>query len=96
MSAYATPVAFRRSVDGQAKGSCEEQLLAATAAAAAVAYDRLVERLYLMDDGWIIKGAVALLARDLGVRASIDIGGGELGPKSLGARVERAQASAPS
>jgi hypothetical protein len=37
------------------------------------AYDRLLERLYLMDDGWVVKGAVALLARDLGVRASIDI-----------------------
>jgi hypothetical protein len=37
------------------------------------AHDRLLERLYLMDDGWIVKGAVALLARDLGVRASVDI-----------------------
>jgi hypothetical protein len=26
-----------------------------------------------MDDGWIVKGAVALLARDMGVRASLDI-----------------------
>jgi hypothetical protein len=37
------------------------------------AYDRLLERLYRMDDGWIVKGAVALLARDIGVRASIDV-----------------------
>ncbi|HEY1916135.1 MAG TPA: nucleotidyl transferase AbiEii/AbiGii toxin family protein [Streptosporangiaceae bacterium] len=38
-----------------------------------MAYDRLLERLYLMDDGWIVKGATALLARDIGVRATIDI-----------------------
>jgi hypothetical protein len=38
-----------------------------------VAYDRLLERLYLVDEGWIIKGATALLARDLGVRGSLDV-----------------------
>jgi hypothetical protein len=38
-----------------------------------MAYDRLLERMYLMDDGWIVKGATALLARDIGVRATIDI-----------------------
>jgi hypothetical protein len=38
-----------------------------------MAYDRLLERLYLVDEGWIVKGAAALLARDLGVRATIDI-----------------------
>jgi hypothetical protein len=38
-----------------------------------IAYDRLLERLYLADDQWIVKGATALLARDLGVRATIDV-----------------------
>lgn len=38
-----------------------------------MAYDRLLERLYLVDRGWIVKGAIALLARDLGARATIDI-----------------------
>jgi hypothetical protein len=38
-----------------------------------VAYDRLLERLYLTDDQWIVKGATALLARNLSVRASLDI-----------------------
>jgi hypothetical protein len=38
-----------------------------------MAYDRLLERLYLVDDGWIVKGAAALLARDIGVRATVDI-----------------------
>lgn len=34
---------------------------------------RLLERLYLIDQGWVVKGATALLARDIGVRATIDI-----------------------
>jgi hypothetical protein len=37
------------------------------------AYDRLLERLYMMDNGWVVKGAVALLARNIGVRGSLDI-----------------------
>jgi len=38
-----------------------------------MAYDRLLEQLYLVDQGWIVKGATALLARDIGVRGTIDI-----------------------
>jgi hypothetical protein len=38
-----------------------------------VAYDRLLDRLYLVDDGWIVKGATALLAREIGVRGSLDV-----------------------
>jgi hypothetical protein len=38
-----------------------------------VAYDRLLDRLYLVDDGWIVKGAAALLARGIGVRGSLDV-----------------------
>ena len=38
-----------------------------------MAYDRLLERLYLLDEDWIINGATALLARDIGVRGTIDI-----------------------
>ena len=38
-----------------------------------IAYDRLLERLYEIDEGWILKGATAPLARDPGVRATIDI-----------------------
>lgn len=37
------------------------------------AYDQLVERLYRTDDGWVIKGATALLARRVSVRHTIDI-----------------------
>ena len=35
-----------------------------------IAYDRLLERLYLADDQWIVIGATALLARNLGVRVT--------------------------
>jgi len=38
-----------------------------------MAYDRFFERLYLVDDGWVVKGATALLAREIGVRATIDV-----------------------
>ena len=38
-----------------------------------IAYDRPLERLYLADEGWVVKGATALLARDLGMRATIDV-----------------------
>ncbi len=37
------------------------------------AYDRLLARMYVIDEGWILKGAVALLARQVSVRHSIDI-----------------------
>jgi len=38
-----------------------------------IAYDRLLERLYLVEDAWVVKGAIALLARGLGVRGTIDV-----------------------
>lgn len=39
------------------------------------AYDRLLARLYVTDDSWVLKGAIALLAREIGVRGSLDIEG---------------------
>jgi hypothetical protein len=73
MSAYATPVAFRRALTDRLKALAKSSRWELPQLQRQFAYDRLLERLYLMDDGWIVKGAVALLARDLGVRASIDI-----------------------
>ncbi len=35
--------------------------------------DQLVERLYRLDEGWVIKGATALLARRISARHTIDI-----------------------
>jgi len=73
MSAYATPVAFRRALTDRLKALSKSSRWELPQLQRQFAYDRVLERLYLMDDGWIVKGAVALLARDLGVRASIDI-----------------------
>jgi hypothetical protein len=66
---YGSPGAFRRALTDKlrvlAAGSrwTLQQLQRQMAA-----YDRLLERLYLVDEGWIVKGATALLARDIGVR----------------------------
>ena len=38
-----------------------------------VAYDRLLERLYEFDRNWVVKGATALMARELGTRGTLDI-----------------------
>lgn len=38
-----------------------------------LAYDRLLQRLYQVNDGWVLKGATALLARDLVARGSLDV-----------------------
>jgi len=38
-----------------------------------IAYDRLLQRLYLASEDWILKGAAALLAREIAVRATLDI-----------------------
>jgi nucleotidyltransferase AbiEii toxin of type IV toxin-antitoxin system len=37
------------------------------------AYDRLLTRLYLWDDAWVLKGSTALLARRIAVRHTIDV-----------------------
>jgi hypothetical protein len=39
-----------------------------------VAYDRLLERLYLLDGDWVVKGAAALIARELGTHRGHDVG----------------------
>lgn len=71
--AYKTPGAFRRALTDKLRALADEGRWELTQLQRQMAYDRLLERLYLVDDGWIVKGAVALLARDLGVRASLDI-----------------------
>jgi hypothetical protein len=70
---YATPAAFRRALTDKLKLAAESSRWTLHQLQRQIAYDRLLERLYLKDEGWIVKGATALLARDLGVRATIDI-----------------------
>lgn len=70
---YATPAAFRRALTDRLALAAQESSWTLPQLQRQVAYDRLIERLYLINEGWIVKGATALLARDLGVRGSLDI-----------------------
>jgi hypothetical protein len=58
---------IRRALTGRIKKMAGETPWTLPQLQRQVAYDRLLERLYLVDDGWIVKGATALLARDLSV-----------------------------
>jgi hypothetical protein len=70
---YATPAAFRRALTDRLTEQAKAGRWTLAQLQRQIAYDRLLERLYLVDQAWIVKGAVALLARDIGVRASLDI-----------------------
>jgi hypothetical protein len=71
---YATPAALRRAladrlrVHARPHGPFSLQDLQRQ-----YAYDRLLARLYVVGDGWILKGATALLARGIAVRHTVDI-----------------------
>jgi hypothetical protein len=70
---YGSPGAFRRALTDRLRALARESRWDLAQLQRQIAYDRLLERLYFVDDAWIVKGAAALLARDIGVRASIDI-----------------------
>lgn len=70
---YGSPAAFRRALTDKLKTVAQDSKWTLPQLQRQIAYDRLLERLYAVDEGWVLKGATALLARDLGVRASIDI-----------------------
>lgn len=70
---YGSPTAFRRALTDKLKACAKTSRWSLPQLQRQMAYDRLLERLYLIDQGWIVKGATALLARDVGVRATIDI-----------------------
>ena len=70
---YATPAAFRRALADRLRVAAGDGRWTLQQLQRQVAYDRLLERLYLIDDGWIVKGATALLARNIGVRGSLDV-----------------------
>src|SRR5437870_4315431 len=73
MTAHKSPAAIRQALTDKLKTLAAASPWALSDLQRQLAYDRLLVRLYLTDDEWIVKGAVALLARDLGVRASIDV-----------------------
>lgn len=70
---YSSPNAFRRALTDRLRAKAKTDRWSLAQLQRQFAYDRLLQRLYLLDRGWILKGAVALLARDIGVRGSIDI-----------------------
>jgi hypothetical protein len=70
---YSSPMAFRRALTDKLKVVAETSRWNLPQLQRQMAYDRFLERLYLVDDGWVVKGATALLAREIGVRATIDV-----------------------
>ncbi len=70
---YGSPAAFRRALTDRLRTKAKTSPWSLQQLQRQMAYDRLLERLYLLDDGWIIKGATALLARGIGVRATLDV-----------------------
>jgi hypothetical protein len=70
---YNSPAAFRRALTDKLRNAARHSQWNLQQLQRQVAYDRLLERLYAINDGWIVKGATALVARDLGVRGSLDI-----------------------
>ena len=70
---YASPAAFRRALTDRLRSRAVAGRWTLAQLQRQMAYDRLLERLYLVDEHWIVKGATALLARDIGVRATIDV-----------------------
>jgi hypothetical protein len=70
---YGSPGAFRRALTDRLTHAAKEGRWTLPQLQRQIAYDRLLQRLYLGDDGWIVKGATALLARGIGVRGTIDI-----------------------
>jgi hypothetical protein len=71
--AYGTPAAFRRALTDRLRGIAASSRWELAQLQRQFAYDRLLERLYAVDDGWVVKGAVALIARDLAVRETVDV-----------------------
>lgn len=70
---YKTPEAARRAVTDKLRVEAASSPWPLGDLQRQYSYDQLVERLYHLDDAWVIKGATALLARRLSVRHTVDI-----------------------
>ncbi len=70
---YPSPEAFRQALTDRLRETAKVGPWTLPQLQRQLANDRLLERLYLVDDGWVVKGATALLARGIGVRATIDV-----------------------
>lgn len=71
--AYASPSAFRRALTDRLRALAATSRWNLPQLQRQIAYDRLLGRLYLVDEEWIVKGATSLLARDIGVRGTRDV-----------------------
>jgi hypothetical protein len=65
---YGSPAAFRQALTAKLKAKAQEGPWTLAQLQRQMAYDRLLERLYLTSGDWIVKGATALLARDMRAR----------------------------
>jgi hypothetical protein len=70
---YTTPAALRRALTDRLAAVADEGPWPLADLQRQFAYDRLLHRLYLLDNDWILKGATALLARRLSVRHTVDL-----------------------
>jgi Nucleotidyl transferase AbiEii toxin, Type IV TA system len=71
---YKTPAAFRRALTDKLRALVSEDgPWPLRDLQRQFAYDRLLARLYMLDDGWVLKGSTALLARHIAVRHTIDV-----------------------
>ncbi len=66
---YPSPSAFRRALTDRLKTLAATSRWSLPQLQRQIAYDRLLERLYLTDDRWIVKGAASLLAATSGSEA---------------------------
>ncbi len=71
--AYPSPQAFRQALTDKLREAAKSSPWTLSQLQRQMAYDRLLERLYVVGDGWVVKGATALLARGIGVRGTIDV-----------------------
>lgn len=71
---YSTPAAFDRAVTDRLRSMAAPHSPWPLAdLKRQFAYDRLLVRLYQLDDAWVLKGATALLARGIAVRHTVDV-----------------------
>lgn len=70
---YSTAASFRRALTDRLRVVSKESRWSLPQLQRQIAYDRLLQRLYQVSDDWVVKGATALLARDLVARGSLDV-----------------------
>ncbi|MGN6558134.1 MAG: nucleotidyl transferase AbiEii/AbiGii toxin family protein [Solirubrobacterales bacterium] len=70
---YASPKSFRQALTDKLKQLAQHSKWDLPQLQRQFAYDRLLARLYVHDNGWILMGATALNARGIGVRGTLDI-----------------------